>query len=522
MDLTTSVIILLQHVLVGLIGCVGNLFVLFVYLKRLKENEISTLFILYLAITDLTCCFLLMPINCYFEMINMRVPFDFLCKFHTFLNISNITYSCFLMTLVAVERYFSIIWPMHGIINKTRAKSLAFILFVLCLLFAMLGSLAVGIYHQGTIFTFKELENSTNGTNRSDFNELSSFNHYKNISENASYSWERAECFPNDMIINREAFGYIRLVQNSLPVICFCIIFILYATIYISVTKRRRMKQDRDIYYKKIVTRSKLFTKVLTNCDGRNVAKQTLFEPSNKNNNCNNNNYISRNASNTSLTNLNNSKSSQKSTTSSKQNNLLTHDLVFDKNFIQMEQLDFCNNENLKENVPLTSNKEMLKTDETNNEPLAGEKMSSFKENKYDSSKKLNQITTDSCTDVSHVSPAHEAKANDNEQIEKGRNCITFGPTNNQTLINNSILMANIKTAFMLFIVTVIMAIAFTPALLISFGVIKYDPIHWNLYFISNAANPIVYSFLNANFRNSLKTVLYSALRKRRENIRRP
>ena len=60
----------------------------------------------------------------------------------------------------------------------------------------------------------------------------------------------------------------------------------------------------------------------------------------------------------------------------------------------------------------------------------------------------------------------------------------------------------------MLFVVTALMAIVFTPALLISFGVIEYNPIYWNLFFISNAGNPIVYSFLNANFRNSLKTVL--------------
>ena len=62
-----------------------------------------------------------------------------------------------------------------------------------------------------------------------------------------------------------------------------------------------------------------------------------------------------------------------------------------------------------------------------------------------------------------------------------------------------------VKTVFMLFVVSLIMAIVYTPALLISFGYIPYNPLFWNLVYINNAANPLVYSFLNSNFRKSLK-----------------
>jgi hypothetical protein len=67
-------------------------------------------------------------------------------------------------------------------------------------------------------------------------------------------------------------------------------------------------------------------------------------------------------------------------------------------------------------------------------------------------------------------------------------------------------LVSNLKTAFMLFVVTLIMAIVYTPALLTSLGYINYNPLHWNIIYLNNAANPLVYSFLNANFRKSLRS----------------
>ncbi len=66
-------------------------------------------------------------------------------------------------------------------------------------------------------------------------------------------------------------------------------------------------------------------------------------------------------------------------------------------------------------------------------------------------------------------------------------------------------LVANIKTALILFVVSLIMAVVYTPALLTSLGFIDYNSIHWNIIYINNASNPIVYSFMNSNFRKCLK-----------------
>ncbi len=81
-----------------------------------------------------------------------------------------------------------------------------------------------------------------------------------------------------------------------------------------------------------------------------------------------------------------------------------------------------------------------------------------------------------------------------------------------------SIILANMKTAFMLFVVTVIMAVVYTPALLTSLGYLPYNPIYWNIIYINNAINPLVYSFLNPNFRQSLRTT-FSKYFKRKSSL---
>jgi cation transport ATPase len=88
-----------------------------------------------------------------------------------------------------------------------------------------------------------------------------------------------------------------------------------------------------------------------------------------------------------------------------------------------------------------------------------------------------------------------KVKIEDHDALENANYNVSYSNT----------LLANLKTAFMLFVVTLIMAIVYTPALLTSMGYLAYNPIHWNIIYINNAANPLLYSFLNSNFRKSLK-----------------
>ncbi|XP_059164328.1 uncharacterized protein LOC131947196 [Physella acuta] len=69
-------------------------------------------------------------------------------------------------------------------------------------------------------------------------------------------------------------------------------------------------------------------------------------------------------------------------------------------------------------------------------------------------------------------------------------------------------LMANIKTAFMLFIVTLVFLIAFLPALLMANEIVTMNLNVFYSYFIYNVANPFIYAFMNQTFREDLKKII--------------
>lgn len=65
--------------------------------------------------------------------------------------------------------------------------------------------------------------------------------------------------------------------------------------------------------------------------------------------------------------------------------------------------------------------------------------------------------------------------------------------------------VANLKTAVMLFVVTVVFIVTFLPAFLMALQLLPYDIIIFYMYFANNVANPVIYSFMNKNFRDDLK-----------------
>jgi len=74
--------------------------------------------------------------------------------------------------------------------------------------------------------------------------------------------------------------------------------------------------------------------------------------------------------------------------------------------------------------------------------------------------------------------------------------------------IKEKSLMANIRTAVMLFVVTIVFLIAFLPAWLMSLGVVEHNAIVFYLYFVYHVANPFIYAFMNKSFRDDLGKVV--------------
>ncbi|KAK3104616.1 hypothetical protein FSP39_006263 [Pinctada imbricata] len=86
---------------------------------------------------------------------------------------------------------------------------------------------------------------------------------------------------------------------------------------------------------------------------------------------------------------------------------------------------------------------------------------------------------------------------NNNDQVQLAR----------QMTIRERGLVANIRTAAMLFVVTTVFIIAFLPAWLMAHELVSYNIIIFYMYFLYNVANPMIYAFMNKAFRRDLKEV---------------
>jgi len=66
---------------------------------------------------------------------------------------------------------------------------------------------------------------------------------------------------------------------------------------------------------------------------------------------------------------------------------------------------------------------------------------------------------------------------------------------------------AHIRTAAMLFVVTLVFMLTFGPAFLMSLNVIAYHRLVFYIFFFNNVANPVIYSFMNSYFRRELNAM---------------
>ena len=69
-------------------------------------------------------------------------------------------------------------------------------------------------------------------------------------------------------------------------------------------------------------------------------------------------------------------------------------------------------------------------------------------------------------------------------------------------------LYANIKTAMMLFVVTLVFIVSFLPSWLTAHEILPFNYIVFYMYFSYNVANPVIYAFMNQTFREDLKKMV--------------
>ncbi|XP_071109385.1 cholecystokinin receptor type A-like [Haliotis cracherodii] len=82
------------------------------------------------------------------------------------------------------------------------------------------------------------------------------------------------------------------------------------------------------------------------------------------------------------------------------------------------------------------------------------------------------------------------------------------GSVKRQSTLRETNVYANIKTAAMLFVVTLVFIIAFLPSWLMAHGLLPFNLVVFYMYFTYNVVNPVIYAFMNQTFREDLKRLI--------------
>lgn len=143
--------------LMSVVGTAGNALVLCVFFKKRKEMAVSTLLIIVLAVVDFVTCLVVIPYTIYMESVDFQLHSDILCKVYQFLITSNIPFSALIMVLIAVDRYLCICHPFLRVLTVARAKGVIATLGFFAAALGLCVSLMFGVY-QRKLETFTTTE----------------------------------------------------------------------------------------------------------------------------------------------------------------------------------------------------------------------------------------------------------------------------------------------------------------------------------------------------------------------------
>lgn len=115
------------------------------------------------------------------------------------------------------------------------------------------------------------------------------------------------------------------------------------------------------------------------------------------------------------------------------------------------------------------------------------------------------KVEIDGATTCTMLSKNQENGINESESRPDTKVSIRKSPTVDQNKDRRDHdRLANIKTAVMLFIVTIVFIIAFLPAWLMAHHWLTFNPVVFYMYFAYNVANPVIYAFMNQTFRDNM------------------
>ncbi|XP_062590917.1 orexin receptor type 2-like [Saccostrea cucullata] len=236
-------IAVLMLIVFSVIGVTGNALVLYGY-SRLKPKKTSSIYILTLAGIDFTTCLVTIPATVAVEIVEFRMPYDFLCKAYHFLLQTTIPFSTFVMVAIAVDRYYCICRPFiqMQIMTKSRAKIIMFSLGILALFIGFVGCLNFGLVMFDDTGTYREELNITLVMQST----TDVFNGALQLKEKTNLAPE--PLCGNPRILGDTFYRVYNTIYASIYATCGIVVIILYVVIYRFIrTRRQRLRTESSL-----------------------------------------------------------------------------------------------------------------------------------------------------------------------------------------------------------------------------------------------------------------------------------
>lgn len=135
-DNVTQLIFIVCFAMLILVGAVGNGLVCYVVAKNPHMRTPRNIFIINLAISDLTLCLFTQPINLYKILRNQWILGEFMCKFVPMFQGTNVFVSTISITAIALDRFQVIVYPTKDSMKKIGAAAALISIWIISFLMA--------------------------------------------------------------------------------------------------------------------------------------------------------------------------------------------------------------------------------------------------------------------------------------------------------------------------------------------------------------------------------------------------
>ncbi|KAH9495487.1 hypothetical protein Btru_013023 [Bulinus truncatus] len=427
------------------LGILGNSLVLYVYVR--KRNKLSsTVFIIALAATDLVTSAVSMPYTMVLEWLNYQVYYDFSCKLYYFFITCTVPFSVFIMVAIAMDRYICICRPHSHVLDSKRARNSVLVLLLLAILMGIIPAMFHGVYLDNDTLRKKNLSQQPIETIVKE--------DLQNITDILKLIHSDSNC-PDCVNSSATGGGDSGYASTLLSMV---------VELYVRVCNRANPTNDTYIYTGQCLSNQIIFS------DGFRFVYQTIYSST----------FLAGFAV-----------------------VFVLYILIY-RSVLVRRARRFASRSKSKLNhtqdFSLTENQSML--NESPDKSIAMMEISNGARDGSGKKKRPNAAQNQSLLlkDQKQTSAATTNQVSEGSQ--KG-----VAQANNGCL-RDKYFLANIRTAIMLFVVTVFFIIAYLPSWLIAHKVIQFNVFVFYVYFSNHIVNPIIYAFMNPAFRRSLKALI--------------